>query len=365
MPSINSGDSHNRIGNRNAPNLTPAFSSREISTQKQNKILKVVSLSILGTLAVGTAVAGIALAVVLGSPVFAALAIASVLFAGIAILVHKQLTRNADGNWTQALDQNFRNLPTQTAEANFITTPGTRLSFYQNKKNPGVKLGIQEDITTGFSIKFSALPRSNTVRMVTSQSGMTFNALPPSSETVITANSNQSRAFFKELNSLGQHSNWNAAQYQGETSIKLPFAPTEVRSTTLSIKDNPNIPLSEKEKYPEFLGHVRGPKLEEFSGSDQEIMNGYYNRALFAYENCLNEAVNKDCSIVSVPLFSSVYEVNGRDVLPKGDQNYEWLLSCNDLCKKALVEAINNIALANPNSLKLLVLLQDPFAPLP
>ncbi|MEF9496587.1 hypothetical protein [Chlamydia sp. 04-14] len=365
MPNINPSDSHNRIGNHSTPNLTPALSSREIVTQKRNKILKIASLSILSTLAVGTAVAGITLAVVLGSPALAALAIASVLFAGVAILVHKQLTQKANGDWEQALDQDFRALPSQTADANFVTTPGTRLSFYQNKKNPGIKLGIQEDTTTGFSIKFSALPRSNTVRMVTSQSGITFNAVTPGPQTVITANSNQSRALFRELTSLEQYSNWGAAQYQGQTSIKIPFAPTEARSTELNIKDNSSILLSEKERYPEFIGHIRGPKLEEFSGSDQEVMNGYYNRALFAYENCLNEAIKKGCSIVSLPLFSSVYEVNGKDLLPKRNQNYEWLLGCNDLCKKALVEAINNIALANPNSLKLLVLLQDPFASLP
>ncbi|WP_375793576.1 hypothetical protein O1W69_00355 [Chlamydia sp. 12-01] len=364
MVNINPSDSLNRIKNKATPDLTPALSQREISVQKHDRILKVACLSVLGALAVGTAAAGIALAVVI-TPAFAALAIASVLLAGVIILVNKQLTPKIDGDWVQLLNQDFREFPAKSADANFITMPGTLLSFYQNKKNPGIKLGIQEDTATGFSIKFSALPRSNTPKMVTSQDGITFNALLPGPQTLISANSNQGYALFHEMVKLNHTSEWSASQYKGATSIKLPFSPTEVRSTKLNLKDKKSIAISEKERYPEFLGHIRGPRLEEFSGSDQEVMSGYYNRALFSYENCLNEAIAKGCSIVSLPLFSSVCELPKKDSVPKKNQNYEWLLNCNDLCKKALIEAINNIALANPNSLKLLVLLQDPFASLP
>lgn len=364
MPSVNPGNSQNQVRNSRTPLLAPALSSREIATQRRNKILKIASVSILSALAIGTAAAGITLAIVLGSPVFAALAIASVLFAGVAILVYKQLTQKADGDWIQALDQDFRALPATVADANFVIEPGAQLSFYQNKKNPGVKLGMREDVS-GFSIKFSALPRSNTARTVTSQRGITFNAVPPAPQTQIAITTNQARALVKELTKLGEHSNWGAAQYQGQTSIISPFAPTEARSTPLNIKNSKSIPLLEKEKYPERIGHIRGPKLDEFSGSDQDVINGYYNRALYAYESCIKEAIEKECSIISVPLFSSVYELDAKNDVPQKNKNYEWMLGCNNLCKKALVEAVNNAALSNPNSLKLLILLQDPFAPLP
>ncbi|BAE81557.1 hypothetical protein [Chlamydia felis Fe/C-56] len=365
MPSINSGSSQNQVGRQNVPDFTPALSPREISTQRTNKVLKITSLSILGALAVGTAVAGITLAIVLGSPALAALAVASVLFAGIAVLVHKHLTQKADGNWSQALDINFRELPPQFINANFVVTPGATFSFYQNKKNPQVKLGIQEDSLSGFSLKFLALPRSNTARTVTGQKGIAFNILLPSPQTSISLNTNQAHAFFSTLTKHNQHHLWSASQYQGQTSIRQPFAPTEVRSTKLDIKNKTSIPLSEKETYPAFIGHARGLKLEEFSGENEQVMNNYYNRALFTYENCLKEAIEKGCSVVSVPLFSSVCELHLKDKRPKQNHNYEWLLGCNHLCKKALIEAVNNIALSNPNSLKLLVLLQDPFASQP
>ncbi|AFS24450.1 membrane protein [Chlamydia psittaci] len=354
----------NPLRNQSTTDLSPIFSPREVSTKKWDKILKITSLSILGTLTIGTGVAGITLAIVLGMPALALLAVSSVLLAIVTVGVYKYFQQKADGDWSGALNQHFRTLPEQSAQANFLVSPGAHLSFHQNKKNPGVKLGIQESVTPGFTIKFLALPRSNTFKTVTSQSGIAFNALLPASQTLISQNSNQSRLFFRELLNLGQTSQWSASQYQGDTSIKLPFGPTEARSTKLSIKDSPTMTHPKKENFPEYIGHVRGPRLEEFSGEDDEVVNDYYNRALFAYENCLEEAINRGCSIVSVPLFSSVYEIEHRDEQPKQNRNYEWILNCNELCKKALIEAIDKIACSNPNSLRLLVLLQDPFAPL-
>ncbi|AEB55252.1 macro domain-containing protein [Chlamydia psittaci] len=354
----------NPLRNQSTSDLSPIFSPREISTKKWDKVLKITSLSILSALTLGTGVAGITLAIVLAMPALALLAVSSVLLALVTVGVYKYFQQKADGDWSGALNQNFRTLPESSAQANFLVSPGAHLSFHQNKKNPGVKLGIQESVTPGFTIKFLALPRSNTFKTVTSQSGIAFNALLPAAQTLISQNSNQSRLFFRELLNLGQNSQWHASQYQGDTSIKLPFGPTEARSTKLSIKDSPTMTHPKKESFPEYIGHVRGPRLEEFSGEDNEVINDYYNRALFAYENCLEEAINKGCSIVSVPLFSSVCELDSREEQPRQDRNYEWILDCNALCKKALIEAVDKTARANPNSLKLLVLLQDPFAPL-
>ncbi|QEM73599.1 hypothetical protein DZK34_01190 [Chlamydia abortus] len=354
----------NPLHNQSTTEVSPLFSPREVSTKKWDKILKITSLSILGTLTIGTGVAGITLAIVLGMPVLALLAVSSVLLAIVTVGAYKYFQQKADGDWSGALDQSFRTLPEPSAQANFLVSPGARLSFHQNKHNPGVKLGIQESTTPGFTIKFLALPRSNTFKTVTSQSGIAFNALLPAAQTLISQNSNQSRLFFRELVSLEQTSQWSAAQYQGDTSIKLPFGPTEVRSTKLSIKDSPTMTHPKKESFPEYIGHVRGPRLEEFSGEDDEVAHDYYNRALFAYENCLEEAINQGCSIVSVPLFSSVYELEHRDEQPTPNRNYSWILDCHQLCKKALIEAVDKTARSNPHSLRLLVLLQDPFAPL-
>ncbi|SGA01156.1 Uncharacterised protein [Chlamydia abortus] len=303
----------NPLHNQSTTEISPLFSPREVSTKKWDKILKITSLSILGTLTIGTGVAGITLAIVLGMPVLALLAVSSVLLAIVTVGAYKYFQQKADGDWSGALDQSFRTLPEPSAQANFLVSPGARLSFHQNKHNPGVKLGIQESTTPGFTIKFLALPRSNTFKTVTSQSGIAFNALLPAAQTLISQNSNQSRLFFRELVSLGQ---MECRSVPRRHIVKLPFGPTEVRSTKLSIKDSPTMTHPKKESFPEYIGHVRGPRLEEFSGEDDEVAHDYYNRALFAYENCLEEAINQGCSIVSVPLFSSVYELEHRNEQP-------------------------------------------------
>ncbi|WP_348663759.1 hypothetical protein [Chlamydia vaughanii] len=348
--------------NQQITDPTSSFSSRELANEKRTKALRIATTTILGTIAAGVGAAGIALALTLGSPVFFGLLVVSVLLAGIALLAYKSLSQKENGNWQEALEQNFRQLPPQTVNANFVITPGTNVAFYQNKKNPGVKLGIQGDKTTTFALKLNALPKSNTPRAVTSESGMIFHAVSSNSMGMFTLNTNQAKAFFQELTKNKKFTEWSKCQYKDLPSVPQIFTPTETRSNKLTLKADSKASILEKERIPEFLGFVKGPKISDFSGDDQEVVNRYYQRALLSYENCFAEALEKNCSIVAVPLFSSVYETGEKDATPKADREYQWVLNCRDLCKKALIDAVNNLALGNPNSLKLLILLQDPFA---
>ncbi|WP_239923147.1 hypothetical protein [Candidatus Chlamydia corallus] len=165
---------------------------------------------------------------------------------------------------------------------------------------------------------------------------------------------------------LKDKSIWEKCKQRDGDSTKGedPFSPTEVRITTLpegalDQTFNPNLSTKEKKNIlPTFLGHVRGPTSHEFP--NKENQQEYYRTALLAYENCLKIAIENQAAIVALPLFTSVYEVSPEEILPEKETLYSWDNEMNAFCKRALLDAVQNMALRYPQK-SLLVLLQDPF----
>lgn len=360
MPKVNPQQTPGDITRRHSTSVT-TFSSQELANASRKKMLKLVTTALLSTLALGVGIAGIALTITLGSPIFLSLLLTSVLFAGIALLAHKALTKKADGKWEELLEQDFRPLPAQTVLANFVITPGSHLSFFQNKINPKVKIGLQETISPAFQLQLQALPKSNTPKGIAQPRTMMFNAVANDQEGRIVPTTNQGLGFFKSFVEAHRINEWHLSQYAENSLVPLPFEPTEARANAITLKDTmPS--ASRKATCPDFLGHVLGPKIDDFSGDDQTVMNHYYDRALYAYEHSLETAIKHHCTLVSLPLFSSVYEVNTEQGSPEPNRSYVWDLNCKHLCKKALLDALNNTVLRHDRSLRLTVLLQDPFS---
>ncbi|EPP37780.1 hypothetical protein BOKEGFJH_00053 [Chlamydia avium] len=343
-------------------NSVAMFSKEELAVQRNQKILKVAIVSLLSTLAIGVGIAGITLTATLGSPIFLSLLIASVLFASVAILAYINLTKNADGNWLESLDLYFRQLPGHAVSAQFTPSRRTKVSCYQSKANPGVKLMIQEDPAPPFQLPLLAIPKTWKHRGSAPHHSILFNAVDNNDDNTINLiGTNQGGALFAAFTRYHKTNELRACQYTDNSLTPTPFSPTEVRTCQLSVNEVPDLPASLKQTIPTHLGHARGPKIEDFYGDDQEVKNKYYERALITYGKCIDEAIKQGCSVISLPLFSSVYELDARSFFPKPGKDYTSPLECQNLCKKALVEAVQSAALRYPISKKLLVILQDPF----
>lgn len=318
--------------------------------QKRNRIQIAVTCSVLSFLAIGIGVTGMTLAVVLGSPVFLSLLIASVLFATVAVIAYKYLTKTPDGDWKKSLSLYFRQYPSQKIELTFDLLSACKISYYQNKANPGIKLIIQEDPHVPFQLPLLAIPKNHKPK--TLLQSIAFNAVSNDSEGMISTETNQARVFFSTFINCHKAFEWYQCQHVDGSQNITPFEPTEVRSCPITLQAPPSL-----QKYmPTRLGHVRGPTIQDFSKYHSEkTKNYYYDRALIAYEKCIDEALEHNCSIITLPLFSSVYELN--TVHPKPTY-------CQDLCKQALIEAIQAAALKYPNvrTHQLLIILQDPFS---
>ncbi|WP_201456699.1 hypothetical protein [Chlamydia sp. 17-3921] len=348
------------------PSLTPPsggtptaiqFSQKELSIQKQKQVAKITCLGILGTLATITCVLGVALSVVFANPVFLIFFIATALFTVVAAITYLHLTAKTSSDWEKSLENYFNKIPAQAVLRNFITKQGD-FTFYQVKANPKFNLGIQGDYKLAFSPALLA-----TIRGVKApgREGMIFNVVDPKEGKISNVATNLSSILYSTAMKYGD---WHRCDTRGlSTKAPEPFLPTEARFTQYTEFTKTLPQINNKEQIPSHLGHVRGPSLDEFPQQDENAAEGYYHRALLAYEEALEAAVQAKVVVVALPLFSSTYEVPQQDKSPQKGRIYEWPMECNLFCKKALIEAVHNTAQKYPTS-QLLVLLQDPFSPL-
>lgn len=340
-----------------AQSNTETFSPEELALQKRNRIQITVTCSVLSFLALGIGVTGITLALILGSPVFLSLLIASVLFATVAVIAYKHLTKTPDGNWKESLSLYFREHPSQKIGLTFDLLSACAVSYYHNKTNPGIKLIIQKDPNVPFQLPLLAIPKNH--KSDTPLQGIAFNAVSNDSKGMISTETNQARAFFSTFIDCHKTFEWYQCQYIDDSQDIIPFKPTEVRSCPITLHTTPGLTSSVQQHMPTHLGHVRGPTTKDFSKYHPDKMrNYYYDRALIAYEKCIDEALEHNFSIITLPLFSSVYELNAAH------PNLLQPTYCQDLCKQALIEAIQAAALKYPNARthQLLIILQDPFS---
>ncbi|WP_239923148.1 hypothetical protein [Candidatus Chlamydia corallus] len=129
---------------------------KEIVPKKQFTAAKISTLVFLTSLALGSLVAGIALTVVLGNPVFLALLITTVLFSVVTLLVYHQMTSKVSPDWRKSLQQYFQNLGKEWQEKT-VDCYSKDMQFYYNRLNPKFKLGIQTDSAQAFQPTFLAV----------------------------------------------------------------------------------------------------------------------------------------------------------------------------------------------------------------
>ncbi|SPN73643.1 hypothetical protein C10C_0478 [Chlamydia serpentis] len=332
----------------------------EIAPKKRFTALKISTLVILTSLVLGTLASGIALTVVLANPIFLALLIATVLFSVVTFLVYHQMTSKVSPDWRQPLKQNFEPLSEGWQENN-VNCYSKHMFFYYNRLNPKFKLAIQRDVSQAFQPVFltglKVIPKGQST-------GIIFNPVASTSGSQVSNNAtNLSTVLYSNLNNKTP---WEAGKHrEGDSSQEeVPFLLTETRITQLpknSLNQTIDRNLTGKEKesiLPTFLGHVRGPTCDEFP--EEKDVQEYYNRALLTYEHCLTAAIENHAAIAALPLFTSVYEVPSEETLPRKGFVYNPRKQMPALCKRALLDAIQNMALRYPQK-SLLVVLQDPF----
>ncbi|ANH78319.1 hypothetical protein [Candidatus Chlamydia sanziniae] len=366
------------------PIPSPPPESRRLSfTQTPKKDLKVnqelttskiITLSTLGGLALGTLVGGIVLAAILGNPIFLALLVATVLFSVVTFLAYRHMTTKTDANWFRSLEQNFTLLPDSFVDKEYYTLT-SRIIFFQDKFNGRFKLGIQ--LHSALPFQRVLIAGNKSIIAARNQVSGIFNPIRPSIDAMGSQISNNATNLSTVLFPLTRNADiWNACNSREEGKPPIPFEPTEVRSISFTadptwLKEGlPRIQSNEELRAltPNFLGHIRGPTLKEFTDPNTGVVNmqGYYQQAVFAYKNALEEALSRGASFVALALFSSVYEVPKDQLAPIPEEPIHFAHNCHAYCKKALIEATHDTALkySSPNhtSKRLVVLLQDPFA---
>ncbi|KZN27688.1 hypothetical protein [Chlamydia pecorum] len=320
------------------------FAKEELAIQRQKFVTKVVCLTLLAILAAATFSVGVGLTIALTNPAFLVLFIATALLTVIAIVSYFHLTEKPTPDWEKVLQSYFSSIPAHTVYGGGEqSTEQLKFDFYCSKSNPQIKLGIQTDFTP-----FSAIPRV-LPKKGEGKGAMIFNTIDPRNAK-IAQTTNLSHAIYAKM-----HRDWLTCDTRdGTINTPEPFFPTEARVALCKhFKEGPS---------PMYLGHVRGPKVDEFPEEDEETKEHYYTRAFCAYVKCLEKAIEAKVSVVALPLFSSAYEIPLNEKRPKSTP-YTWPIECNLFCKKALLEAIHHIALKFKKT-SLLVLLQDPYAPL-
>lgn len=319
------------------------FAKEELAIQRQKFVTKITCLILLAILTAATFSLGVGLTIALTNPVFLVLFIATALLTVIGIMSYLHLTAKPTPDWEKVLLSYFSSIPAHTVCGMDGQSPQQQnFDFYCVKSNPKFKLGIQTD-----SAPFSATPR--VLPKKCEGGGMIFNTIDPHSAT-IAQTTNLSHAIYAKM-----HKDWLTCDTRDcSISAPEPFFPTEARVARCKhFKEGPS---------PMYLGHVRGPKVDEFPEEGEETTEHYYTRAFCAYVKCLEKAIEEKVSVVALPLFSSAYEIPRNEKRPKSTP-YAWPMECNLFCKKALLEAIHHIALKFKNA-SLLVLLQDLYAPL-
>lgn len=320
------------------------FAKEELAIQRQKFVTKVACLTLLAILAAATFSVGVGLTIALTNPAFLVLFIATALLTVIAIVSYFHLTAKPTPDWEKVLLSYFSSISAQAVYGRGEQPEEQpKFDFYCSKSNPQIKLGIQTDSTP-----FSAIPRV-LPKKGEGKGAMIFNTIDPRNAK-IAQTTNLSHAIYAKM-----HKDWLTCDTR-DCSINAPepFFPTEARVAPCKhFKEGP---------FPMYLGHVRGPKVDEFPEEDEETKEHYYTRAFCAYVKCLEKAIEAKVSVVALPLFSSAYEIPRNEKRPKSTP-YTWPMECNLFCKKALLEAIHHTALKFKNA-SLLVLLQDPYAPL-
>lgn len=342
-------------GNEPVPTVPVArsnLSPQEANLRRQQKIMKVAVPMILNALVLVTAGVGVALALVFANPLFLTLMVASVAFALLACVVYMSAAQKPETNTQALLQANYREVPDDKVKANFLcATPHT---LWQNKCNPSFYLAIPTTTTTPYTHLLPVLYKSNKPTshnsVTSSHKGLLTNPVGPNTNVVDPhANplSEDIHSFMVSYNG-GQREWLLAAVDDLSTQNPKPFAPTEVRTVSVTMHDHVPPPL--RPHCPSYLTHVRGPHISDFI-TEKNGDTHYYWRAYFSYMELLEEALKLHSTIVSLPLFSAL-EMDGADDIPGATRPHD------ALCLAALVSAMNDFALSNKSNKRLLVNLQ-------
>lgn len=339
------------------PNQVPTkLTPEETSLFQGAKLVKTLVTTSLTLLALGSAVTGIVLAVVLASPAFLALMVVSVLFAVIACLAYKNLSLQASSEWQSELNNYFKPVPSAVAEWNFTGAAGS--SIWQNRLKSRIYLALPENLSLGddgpYSLKLPITYKTQSLTGASSKNTMTVSLVNPYTNQLDSDGTPVSKDLHAQLSALPRgKSDWDKA-LGGTPPHPRPFSALEIRATKLTSHEF--LPPLEKKTYPTILAHARPPLLSDFVGSKSEVENQYYLRSQLVYQGLLEKAAEEQSDILSLPLL--VLETL-ESLTAAGFSEQE----VNDLSLSALISSVQKLAGSNQVVGRMLIIVQKKKTP--